>query len=213
MNKWGRWYLPLCIFTIINYLVWRKSVQVNSKPWSSVTWIWWYIILRSWEAPSHLMWQHIQIGIEVRTSHNSMLHAQTTSECKQDPLVEKMTTVSRIPPVVLTARFAASSPTTRTLASWWSTTTSLAGNSGQEVWLSPPLCLQHHHLLHEAVSVRNGEENSGWNSIIPPDVQTDGEVLQDQGLQLGEDGLEDFLLEFFFFWTDCGYFSIFWIYE
>ena len=127
-----------------------------------------------------------------------MLHAQTTSECKQDPLVEKMTTVSRIPPVVLTARFAASSPTTRTLASWWSTTTSLAGNSGQEVWLSPPLCLQHHHLLHEAVSVRNGEENSGWNSIIPPDVQTDGEVLQDQGLQLGEDGLEDFLLEFFF---------------
>ena len=29
MNKWGRWYLPLCIFTIINYLVWRKSVQVN----------------------------------------------------------------------------------------------------------------------------------------------------------------------------------------
>ena len=74
----------------------------------------------------------------------------------------------------------------------------MAGDSGQEVWLSPPLCLQHHHLLHEAVSVRNGEENSGWNSIIPPDVQTDGEVLQDQGLQLGEDGLEDFLLEFFF---------------
>ena len=119
----------------------RSSVQVNSKHWFSVSGSWWYIILRSWEAPSHLMWQNIQIWRKVRTSHHSMLHAQTTSECKQDPLVEKMTTVSRIPPVVLTARFAASSPTTRTLASWWSTTTSLAGNSGQEVWLSPPLCL------------------------------------------------------------------------
>ena len=73
MNKWGRWYLPLCIFTIINFLVWRKSVEVNSKPWSSVSRIWWYIILRSWEAPSHLMWQHIQIWRKVRTSHHSML--------------------------------------------------------------------------------------------------------------------------------------------
>ena len=185
MNKWGSRYLPLCIFTIINFLVWRKSVEVKIDVlYQDLCDL--FSILRSWEAPPHLQWKHIQKWSKVMTYHSShsiLLRLKNMSKCKQDPLVEKMTTVSRIPPVVLTARSAASSPTTRTLASWRSTNTSLQ----YSLHLSACNTIIYYGATQTGLtgstswsSVRNGEENSGWNSIIPPDVQTDGEVLQDQ---------------------------------
>ena len=135
MNKWGRWYLPLCIFTIINYLVWRKSVQVNKAG---------------------------PIGGE-------------DDDCVKDPSCGADCQVC--------CQLPYNKDTGKLVVHHYFT--------GWGLWTRGLT-------LSTWSSVRNGEENSGWNSILPPDVQTDGEVLQDQGLQLGEDGLEDFLLEFFF---------------
>ena len=106
-------------------------------------------------------------------------------------------------------------------------------------------------------SVRNGEENSGCNSILPPDgwgLWTRGLTLSTSlpatpsstswssqcsqwwgkfrmelnnsprcpdwrrstarsGPLAGRGWIGGLFAGIFFFWTDCGYFSIFWIYE